>query len=77
MQGTKMSDTKKTEPTFREKTADYFRGVRAEWDKITWPEKKQVVVQTVVVLGVVLFFTTLVFILDHLFNFIFSLIPGG
>ncbi len=35
----------------------YFRGVKAEWSKVSWPVKQQVIVETVVVLAVVTFFT--------------------
>lgn len=71
--------TKKTtqEPGVTAKAASYFKGVRAEWDKITWPDKRQVIVETVVVLGVVFFFTALVYCLDLIFTFLFRLIPGG
>ena len=33
--------------------ATYFRGVRTEWGKITWPEKNQVVVETFFVVAIV------------------------
>jgi len=67
-----MSEAKKAEPTFMENLTTYFKGVRAEWDKITWPEKKQVGVELVIVLGVVFFFTFLVYIYDVLFEFVFK-----
>lgn len=72
-----MSDSKKEEQTLKEKTTTYLKGVRTEWDKITWPDKKQVGVETIIVLVVVFFFTLLIFVYDVLFEFIFSLIPGG
>lgn len=66
-----------SEPRVTEKTITYLKGVRAEWDKVTWPEKRQVAVETVIVLAVVLFFTVLVYFLDLVFGFVFRLIPGG
>ncbi|NLF84431.1 MAG: preprotein translocase subunit SecE [Candidatus Gastranaerophilales bacterium] len=72
-----MSEEKKDELTLKEKITTYLKGVKAEWGKITWPEKRQVVVETVVVLFVVFFFTFMVFIFDKLFDFMFKLIPGG
>lgn len=75
-----MSEAKKKElqeASISDKVTNYLRGVRAEWDKITWPEKKQVAVETVIVLGIVVFFTILVYVLDIIFNFMFKLIPGG
>ena len=75
-----MSEVKKKElrePGFVDKATVYLKGVRTEWDKVTWPEKRQVAVETVVVLGVVIFFTVLVYFLDIIFKFMFQLIPGG
>lgn len=72
-----MSEEKKDEITLKEKVTTYLKGVKAEWSKITWPEKRQVVVETVVVLFVVFFFTLMVYFFDVLFNFMFKLIPGG
>ena len=66
-----------SEPTTIDKLTVYLKGVRAEWDKVTWPEKKQVVVETIIVLCVVFFFTFLVYIYDVIFEFMFKLIPAG
>ena len=46
----------------------YFRGVRTEWGKITWPEKNQVVVETLFVLAIVIMFTVFIYVVDVLFN---------
>ena len=46
----------------------YFRGVRTEWGKITWPEKHQVVVETAFVVGVVFVFTVFIYIVDIILN---------
>lgn len=70
-----MSETKKKEqdkPTFSENMTAYFKGVKTEWGKITWPEKRQVAVEVVIVLGVVLFFTAMVFVYDVIFEFMFK-----
>lgn len=67
-----MNEAGKSEPTFTENLTTYFKGVRAEWDKITWPDRKQVAVEMVIVLGVVFFFTFLVYIYDILFEFVFK-----
>ncbi|MFH0702087.1 MAG: preprotein translocase subunit SecE [bacterium] len=45
----------------------YFKGVKSEWGKITWPERKQVFVETLIVLAVVFFFTVLIYTLDIVF----------
>jgi preprotein translocase subunit SecE len=72
-----MSEEKKDELTLKEQVVTYLKGVKIEWGKITWPEKQQVGVETVVVLFVVFFFTLMVYLFDVLFNFIFKLILGG
>ena len=44
----------------------FFKGVKSEWGKITWPDRKQVVTQTVVVLAVVIFFSLYIYVVDIL-----------
>lgn len=51
-----------------EKFVTYFKGVKSEWGKITWPERKQVVSQTLVVLVIVIAFTIYTYGLDVLFK---------
>lgn len=68
-----MKNTKENK-NFKEELAAYFKGVKSEWGKITWPEKQQVVSQTIVVLGVVIFFTVFVYIVDNIFRFGLSFI---
>ena len=48
----------------------YFRGVRTEWGKITWPEKNQVVVETFFVVAIVAIFTVFIYLVDIFFNWI-------
>ena len=52
----------------------YFKGVKAEWSKITWPQKTQVKVETGTVLFIVAFFTIAVYIMDVIFRSILGLI---
>ena len=59
---------------FKEKMILYFRGVKAEWSKVSWPTKQQVIVETGIVLVVVLFFTVVVFLMDKIFIEVLSLI---
>ena len=35
---------------------DYFKGVKSEWSKVTWPERQQVVVETIFVIAIVFVF---------------------
>lgn len=46
----------------------YFKGVKAEWSKITWPEKNQVVVETFFVVAIVFIFTVFIYLVDIIFN---------
>lgn len=52
----------------------YFRGVRTEWGKINWPERKQVVTETVFVIVIVFVFTVAVYLMDIIFKSIFDLL---
>jgi len=63
-----------TEPTFKENISNYFKGVKVEWGKITWPDRRQVIVETVVVLVVVFFFVLLVYGYDMIFGFLLKLL---
>jgi len=62
------------ENKFVQSITTYFRGVKAEWGKITWPEKNQVVVETFFVLTIVVAFTLFVYIIDLIFKFGLDLI---
>lgn len=53
----------------------YFKGVRAEWGKITWPERRQVFAETVFVIVIVFVFTVSVYLMDIIFKFGLSFIP--
>ncbi|MCM1003535.1 MAG: preprotein translocase subunit SecE [Candidatus Gastranaerophilales bacterium] len=52
--------------------SNYFKGVRAEWGKITWPEKHQVVVETFFVVAIVFIFTVFIYFVDIIFNALLS-----
>ena len=51
----------------------YFRGVRTEWGKITWPEKNQVVVETFFVVAIVFVFTVFIYFVDVIFDKLLSI----
>ena len=55
---------------------NYFKGVRAEWGKITWPERHQVVVETFFVVAIVFVFTVFIYFVDIIFNALLSNIHG-
>ncbi len=51
---------------------NYFKGVRTEWGKITWPERHQVVVETFFVVAIVFIFTVFIYFVDIIFNALLS-----
>lgn len=53
----------------------YLRGVRAEWGKITWPERRQVFAETLFVIVIVFVFTAFVYLMDVIFKWVLSFIP--
>ena len=52
----------------KNKITEYFKGVKAEWGKITWPEKKQVITQTVIVIVIVIAFTIFTYSAEIIFK---------
>ena len=59
---------------FKQKVITYFKGVKNEWSKVSWPTRKQVGVETVIVLLVVAFFTIVVYFMDIIFKALLGLI---
>lgn len=53
----------------------YLRGVRAEWGKISWPERRQVFAETLFVVVIVFVFTVSVYLMDVIFKWALSFIP--
>ena len=52
----------------------YFKGVKTEWGKITWPEKRQVFVETIYVIAIVFVFTLFILILDLIYKGAFNIL---
>ena len=52
----------------------YFRGVRTEWGKISWPEKRQVVAETLFVIVIVFVFILAIYLMDIIFKGLLGLI---
>ncbi len=59
---------------YKEMLTTYFKGVKAEWSKVSWPTRKQVIVETGIVLAVVIFFTLVVYFMDIIFKALLGLI---
>lgn len=52
----------------------YFKGVRTEWGKISWPEKRTVIFETISVIVIVFVFTVAIYLMDLIFKGLLSLI---
>ena len=57
---------------FKEALMAYFKSVKLEWGKITWPGKQQVIVETVYVIVITAIFTISVLALDTIIEVIFK-----
>lgn len=53
----------------------YLKGVRAEWGKISWPERRQVIAETLFVLVIIVVFTVAVYFMDVIFKWGLDFIP--
>lgn len=63
----KANDGRKNAPVgFFGRTKAYFKGVRAELHRVTWPTKSDVLNYTLIVLGTLVFFGVLIWVLDSL-----------
>lgn len=73
-----MIGSENSTPAWFEKTTSsiktYFRGVRTEWGKISWPERRQVVAETAFVIVIVFVFTVAVYLMDVIFKGLLGLI---
>ena len=63
------------DPSFNEQLKDYFKGVRSEWHKVTWPDKQQIIHETLIVIVVTALVTTLIFLIDVILRFVIGVIP--
>ena len=57
---------------FKEALMAYFKSVKLEWGKITWPGKQQVIVETIYVIVITAVFTIGVLALDTIIDAIFK-----
>ncbi len=53
----------------------YLKGVRSEYGKINWPERRQVFAETLFVVVIVVVFTVSVYFMDVAFKWALSFIP--
>ena len=52
----------------------YFKGVRTEWGKVSWPERRQVIFETFAVIFITFAFTVVIYVIDLVFKGLLSLI---
>lgn len=52
----------------------YFKGVKTEWSKVSWPERKTVFFETCSVIVIVFVFTVAIYLMDLLFKYLLSFI---
>ena len=73
-----MANAQKTKNNEKKSLSDglvaYFKGVKSEWGKVTWTEKNQIVVETLIVVFVVAAFTVAVYLMDIIFKGLLGLI---
>ncbi len=51
----------------------FFKGIKSEVKKVTWPTRKDVLQYTAVVLTMVVFMAVTIGVLDAIFKFLFNL----
>ena len=61
--------------SFKGALLTYFKGVKVEWGKISWPQKNQIIFETGVVIFVVVAFTIIVYLMDIIFKGLLGLLP--
>lgn len=62
--GVKKSDAKDKKPGLVERARNYFKGVKSEIKRVTWPTKGELVKYTGAVLGMLVFFGVLIAVVD-------------
>jgi preprotein translocase SecE subunit len=67
---------KKEKKVKENKLAKKTKETVSELKKVSWPSFGKVVKQTAIVLGVVLFFTVILFGIDRLLSWLFTLLVG-
>lgn len=55
----------------------YFRGVKAEFKRVVWPSKQQLANYTGIVIAVSIVTALLIYAIDYVVQFLFSLFLGA
>ena len=64
-------------PGWPTRLKDFYHGVMAEMRKVTWPTRRMVITESVVVVVFVIFFTCLIVGLDRVFALVFNALLFG
>lgn len=59
------------------KVVKFFKEIKAEMKKVTWPAKEVLITYTEVVLVVMIAFTALIFVADSVFSYLLKLVIKG
>lgn len=70
----KAVQTGKSDTGFIDKSRKFFRNVWAELKKVHWPDRRQLITYTGVVLGAVVLVSILIWIMDSILSGLLSLI---
>lgn len=57
-----------------ESIKNYFKGVKTEWGRVSWPDRRQVTVETISVIIIVFVFTVAIYLIDVVFKGILGFI---
>ena len=52
----------------------YFKGVKTEWGRISWPQRNQIIGETFSVIVIVFAFTVAIYLIDLIFKGILGLL---
>lgn len=67
-----MANQTKEKVDIKQALNNYFKSVKLEWGKITWPGKQQVIVETIYVIVITAVFTIGVLAVDTIFSLLFK-----
>ena len=68
------STVKEKKPMFLKRIPQYFRDLRSEAKKIVWPNRKQTIQNTIIVIVMMGIVGAFIWILDFIFTYLLALI---
>ena len=71
-----MSDTKKDKVSFGEKAKNWFKGLKAEFGKITWESREDVTRETIAVVSISVILGLLIALIDTLLHYGINFLTG-